>query len=101
MGGACRPWPEAGIPMGTIRAVYEKEGTGKVSLGDGQIGGFVREMLHSHRVTEPTYQAFYGRLGEQAMVELAATIGYYAMFACTLNTFDVATAAAPEEFKIA
>lgn len=92
---------KAGIPMATIRAVYEKKGTESFSSEDAQIVSFVREMLHSHRVTEPTYQAIYGRLGEQAMVELAATIGYYAMLACTLNTFDVATAAAPEEFKIA
>jgi hypothetical protein len=34
------------------------------------------------------------------MVELTATIGYYAMLACTLNTFDVATATEPDEFKI-
>lgn len=92
---------KAGIPMTTIRAVYEKKGTESFSSEDAQIVSFVREMLHSHRVTEPTYQAIYGRLGEQAMVELAATIGYYAMLACTLNTFDVATATAPEELKIA
>ena len=92
---------KAGIPMATIRAVYEKKGTESFSSEDAQIVSFVREMLHSHRVTEPTYQAIYGRLGEQAMVELAATIGYYAMLACTLNTFDVATATAPEELKIA
>ena len=92
---------KAGIPMATIRAVYEKKGTESFSSEDAQIVSFVREMLHSHRVTEPTYQAIYGRLGEQAMVELAATIGYYAMLACTLNTFDVATATAPDELKIA
>ena len=91
---------KAGIPMETIRAVYEKKSTESFSSEDAQIVSFVREMLHSHRVTETTYQAVYGRLGEQGMVELTATIGYYAMLACTLNTFDVATATAPEEFKI-
>ena len=91
---------KAGIPTATIRAVYEKKSTESFSLEDAQIVSFVREMLHSHRVTEPTYQAVYGRLGEQGMVELTATIGYYAMLACTLNTFDVATATEPDEFKI-
>ena len=67
---------KAGIPMATIRAVYEKKGTESFSSEDAQIVSFVREMLHSHRVTEPTYQAIAGRSGEQAMVELAATIGY-------------------------
>jgi 4-carboxymuconolactone decarboxylase len=91
---------KAGIPMETIRAVYERKGTESFSSEDAQIVSFVREMLHSHRVTEATYQAIYGRLGEQGIVEITATIGYYAMLACTLNTFDVATTKAPEELQI-
>jgi len=31
---------------------------------------------------------------------LTATIGYYAMVACTLNAFDLVTATGAEEFKI-
>ena len=91
---------KAGIPMETIRTVYQKKGTENFSSEDAQIVSFIREMLHSHRVTETTYQAIYARLGEQGMVELTATIGYYAMLACTLNTFDVATITAPEDLKI-
>jgi len=34
----------------------------------------LREMIHRHRVSEPTFQAIYGRVGEKGMVELAATI---------------------------
>ncbi|HEY5542983.1 MAG TPA: hypothetical protein VIM04_06985 [Candidatus Binatia bacterium] len=34
-----------------------------------------------------TFQAVYGRLGGQKMVELTATTGYYAMLACTLEYF--------------
>jgi hypothetical protein len=34
------------------------------------------------------------------MVELTATIGYYAMLACTLNTFDLHTAAPPQDLEI-
>ena len=47
-----------------------------------------------------TFQAVYGRLGEQKMVELTATIGYYPMLACTLNTFDLYTVTPPEDLKI-
>ncbi len=91
---------KAGISIEAIRAVYEKKGAEHFSSEDAQIVSFVREILHSHRVSETTFQALYGRLGEKGFVELAATVGYYAMLACTLNTFDVATATAPEEFKI-
>ncbi|HEV8724422.1 MAG TPA: carboxymuconolactone decarboxylase family protein [Candidatus Binatia bacterium] len=91
---------KAGIPMQTVRAVYEKKGVENFSTEEAQIVSFVREMIHSHRVSEPTFQAIYGRFGEKSMVELTATIGYYAMLACTLNTFDVYTATPPEDLKI-
>jgi 4-carboxymuconolactone decarboxylase len=91
---------KAGISLETIRAVHQKQGVEKFSSEDAQIVSFVREVLHSHRVSEPTFQAIYARLGERGMVELTGTIGYYAMLACTLNTFDVATAVPPEDLKI-
>jgi 4-carboxymuconolactone decarboxylase len=91
---------KAGVPMETIRAVYEKKGVETFSAEDAVIVSFVREMIHKHRVSEATFQAVYGRLGEKKMVELTGTIGYYAMLACTLNTFDVYTVTPPEDLKI-
>lgn len=91
---------KAGIPMETIRAVHQKKGAESFSSQDAPIVSFVREMIHNHRVSEPTFQAIYARFGERGMVELTATVGYYAMVACTLNTFDVYTFTAPEDLKI-
>jgi 4-carboxymuconolactone decarboxylase len=91
---------KAGIPMETIRAVYEKRGTEHFSSDDAQIVSFVREILRAHRVSEATFQALYGRLGEKGFVELTGTVGYYAMLACTMNTFDVYTATPPEDLVI-
>ena len=91
---------KAGIPMETIRLVHAKKGAESFSSEDAQIVSLVREMIHTHRVSEPTFQAIYARFGEQGMVELTATIGYYAMLACTLNTFDVYTFTAPDELAI-
>jgi 4-carboxymuconolactone decarboxylase len=91
---------KAGISIETIRAVYEKKGTESFSSEDAQIVSFVREMIQTHRVSEPTFQAIYGRFGEKGMVELTATIGYYAMLACTLNTFDLYTFTPPDDLKI-
>lgn len=90
----------AGIPIETVRAVYEKKGVEHFTSEDAQIVSFVREILNFRQVSEATFQALYGRLGEKGFVELAATVGYYAMLACTMNTFDVYTAAPPEELKI-
>jgi len=91
---------KAGIPMATIRLVHGKKGTESFPSDDAQIVSFVREMIHAHRVSEPTFQAIYARFGEQGMVELTATIGYYAMLACTLNTFDVYTTTPPDDLMI-
>ena len=91
---------KAGISMDTIRAVYQKKGAETFSSEDAQIVSFVREMIHAHRVSEPTFQAIHARFGDKGMVELSATIGYYAMLACTLNTFDVYSVTPPEDLKI-
>ncbi len=91
---------KAGIPMETIRAVHQRKGVEHFSSEDAQIVSLVREMIHRHRISEPTFQAIYGRFGEKGMVELTATIGYYAMLACTLNTFDVYTFTPPDDLKI-
>ena len=56
--------------------------------------------LESLAVSYGTFQALYGRLGEKGFVELAATVGYYAMLACTMNTFDVYTATPPPGLEI-
>lgn len=91
---------KAGIPIETIRALHQKKGPEHFSTEDAQVISYVRELLSTRRVSELTFQAMYGRLGERGLVEFTATIGYYAMLACTLNAFDVATATPPEELKI-
>jgi 4-carboxymuconolactone decarboxylase len=91
---------KAGIGIETIRAIHQKQGVERFSTEDAQVISYVREVVTARRVSEPTFQALYGRLGEKGFVELAATVGYYAMLACTMNTFDVYTATPPDEFKI-
>lgn len=100
VGGAYRSWAESRHQPRNIRAIYQKKATEHFSTEDAQVISYVREIISSHRVSELTFQALYGRLGEKGFVELAATVGYYAMLACVMNTFDVYTATAPEEFRI-
>jgi 4-carboxymuconolactone decarboxylase len=91
---------KAGIPIETIRAIHQKKGPEHFSSEDAQIISYVQELLRTHRASEATFQALYGRLGEKGLVELTATVGYYAMVACTLNAFDLVTGTGAEEFKI-
>jgi 4-carboxymuconolactone decarboxylase len=91
---------KAGIAIEVIRAIHQRKGAEHFSTDDAQIISYVRELLLSHRASEATFQALYGRLGERGLVELTATIGYYAMLACTLNAFDLVTATPPEDLQI-
>lgn len=91
---------KAGIPLETIRAVHQRQSPENFSFEDAQIVSYVRELLGPHRASEATFQALYARFGERGLVELTATIGYYAMLACTLNAFDIATVAPPEDLGI-
>lgn len=91
---------KAGIPLETIRAIQQKKGPEHFSSEDAQIISYVQELLRSHRASEATFQALYARLGEKGLVELTATIGYYAMLACTLNAFDLVTATGSEDLQI-
>ena len=91
---------KAGIPLKTIRAVHQRKGPENYSSEDAQIISFVQELLRTHRVSETTFQALYARLGERGLVELTATIGYYAMLACTLNALDLVSVTIPDDLKI-
>jgi 4-carboxymuconolactone decarboxylase len=60
----------------------------------------VRQLLVSHRTDDATIAALRARLGLQGVVELTATIGYYAMLACTLNAFDVRPDSGEEDLDV-
>jgi len=52
---------------------------------------FCHKLLRgNHHVDEPTYRATIEHFGVAATVQIAATLGYFAMQAVTLNAFEVA-----------
>jgi len=91
---------KAGVSQETIRAIHQRKAAESLPSEDAQIISYVRELLRSRRVSEKVFQTLLGRLGVRGLVELTATIGYYAMLACTLNAFDVVSVTAPEDLKI-
>ncbi|MBO9513971.1 MAG: carboxymuconolactone decarboxylase family protein [Variovorax sp.] len=46
---------------------------------------FAIELLNHHGVSEPTYAAAESRFGRQAVVELSALVGYFAMVCWVMN----------------
>lgn len=51
---------------------------------------YAMELMSRGRVTEGTHQRAAGALGEAALVELVALLGYYSTISLILNAFEVA-----------
>lgn len=81
---------EAGVPEATVQVVATGGDVTGLTTNEAQILTYVRELLGpKRRVSETTFMALQGRLGDRTMVDLATLVGYYAMLGCALNTFEV------------
>ncbi len=78
-----------GVPPSLVAAVLARssvEGAG----GDETLAvAFARELTRDHRLSESTFQAARARLGDKGVVDLMATIGYYAMLAVCHIALDI------------
>ena len=50
---------------------------------------FATELLQTHRVNEPTFEAARDLLGNAGVVELVVVCGHYSVVSMVLNAFDV------------
>jgi 4-carboxymuconolactone decarboxylase len=76
------------VPEFTISAIREKHSRG-VPAEDAQIIEFTRKLIREHRVDDATFQAMRQRLGDEGLIELTGTIGYYIMLAMTVNACEL------------
>ena len=83
------------VPESTITAIREKHSRG-VPPEDAQIIDFTRELIHRHRVDAETMKALQKRFGDEQLVELTGTIGYYSLLAMTANAVELEAAPGAE-----
>ncbi len=83
---------EVGVSAGVIEAVRTGTPPPFESDGAGAVYQFVKELLDTGRVTDATYARAHELFGEQAVVDLVGTVGYYSLVSMTLNVFEVAMA---------
>ena len=76
------------VPEATITAIREKHTRG-VPPQDAQIIDVTRDLIHKHRIDAATLKALQQRLGDEQLVELTGTIGYYSMLAMTSNACEL------------
>ena len=48
-----------------------------------------QQLLHEHRIDRALYGEAVASLGEEALIELVTTIGYYCLVSLTLNAFEI------------
>lgn len=88
-----------GVPDSTITAIREKHSQG-VPPEDAQIIDFTRELIRKHRVDNTTMKALQDRFGNEQLVELTGTIGYYSLLAMTANAVELEPAEGAEVLKV-
>ena len=84
-----------GIPEATITAIREKHSRG-VPADDAQIVEFTRDLIRKHRVDAASMKALQQRFGDEQLIELTGTIGYYSLLAMTANACELEAAPGAE-----
>ena len=80
----------AGIAEESIDGILTDVASPGVSEDQQAVIAFCHELTRgNHHVSAATYRAAVGRLGVAPTVQIAATLGYFAMMAFVLNAFEV------------
>ena len=81
---------QAGVAEQAIEAVDQEGPLEGLSKSAAIIIRYGRELHRDNRVSGETFRAAEAHFGRQGVLELTATMGYYAMLAAILNALDVA-----------
>ncbi|MCC7032074.1 MAG: carboxymuconolactone decarboxylase family protein [Acidobacteria bacterium] len=79
----------AGVPDDVVEAIAERREPTLEDETDLAVFRFASTLVESGRVPEEVYRAAVLAVGQKAVVELVALVGYYTMVAFTLNAFEV------------
>lgn len=80
---------DAGVPARTAEAIRSGRQPEFDDSDDALIFAFATELYDTQRVSDPTFQRAVDRFGHQVTLNLVGLLGYYALVAMTLNTFDM------------
>lgn len=80
---------EAGVSAEVIEAIRTGASPSFESDEARAVYQFVTELLDTGRVTDSTFAPALALFGEQGVVDLVGTVGYYSLVSMTLNVFEV------------
>ena len=78
-----------GIEAHVIEALLAQQTPAGLSPVDAAVHQFTVELNQTRSASDATYQQALALLGERALVELTALVGYYTMVALTLNAHEI------------
>ncbi len=79
---------EAGVDAAALARLRADQDPG--FAGDEALAWRVaRALLEQHRLDDALYAEAFAALGEQALIELVLTVGYYCLVSHTLNAFEI------------
>jgi 4-carboxymuconolactone decarboxylase len=84
-----------GVLESTISAIREKHSRG-LPPEDAQIVDFTRDLIHKHRIDAVAMKAVQQRFGNEQLIELTGTIGYYTLLSMTANACELEAGAGAE-----
>lgn len=88
---------QAGVPQALIEAIARREPPSELSEEQMLLLDFCGQLLSgNHHVSEETYRATVEHFGVAATVQIAASVGYFVMWAFLLNAFEIGPKAEPE-----
>ena len=81
---------EAGVPQATVDAIREGRPLPPLPPADALALAVCAELTSGeHRMSDRTYAAALEHFGTRGLVELVATLGYFALIAFPLNAFEI------------
>ncbi len=78
-----------GVAQATVDAVNARRPVKGASADEALAIDAARALLNEHRLSDAAFEAARARLGDQGVIDLIATVGYYTMLACLHNAVEV------------
>jgi 4-carboxymuconolactone decarboxylase len=80
-----------GLPPALIDALQRGEAPAAVSEEQATAIAFCQELMRgNHHICDATYNRAVKQFGVPVTIQIAATLGYFAMMCCVANTFELA-----------
>lgn len=76
----------AGVSAAALACLEGGSSTDGLDEDEAMLIDYVREFVASSEIGSATFERLQARHGDAGVVEISATVGYYSMLACVMNT---------------